>query len=755
MTARNMWRTLTGLGLALIMLGGTILGIGSAQADTNASGHGPGQLVSWSAYTGFWLGAYQTSNGLAICVTPSGDSPVGRGGSDPYTVSPGWVDDQGDPASARQLAEVAYVLWWMGPNPSDYEAGMARLAAFTVLGYDSVNVYGSQRRYNFDVFSQGSDGQEIAARLGMLQDVQDLVIQARARANTWDGSSAEVATNADQIGVPGDTIIASVRFPGLPQGYEVRFTVTGPDGTTDDVTVATDTDGTARLSYETTPNVQGAYGVDYAIADVPPSTPLAYWPGGPNPQDMFFAAPPALGMTGSVVGKVVLRFNPEVGTRVSAARVTAGDVLTDTVRFVNLDPALSWSLHGTLYGPVPDVDGSCEAVKWTDAPVRLEFTRDVDPSEIDAEGISVLSGLGPWQVPLTHQDLCVSYGEQVSGRDSGGVLVRQADHPVGSPGQTAVVEKRIPTISSAVSAVVSGPGDVVTDTVTVDNVVLAAAGVTYEWTYQGRLYGPVPPGGAWDDAPVVTSWTKVITGTDVAANRTATLAGLGGFTIPVNQPAGCYSYAASVDVVGSDGSTSHVSHPVGDPLQTTCARNGVITIGTQVSDQSSHPSDTITDHFSATGLVATIGDHPVSWTVHVVLAEVDPDTDGQCARAEWADARVVSESDVSIAPDLVGSDGAVDLAGVAAYTIPSGQPARCLTYGETLTGTWTGGEVGVVHPLGQESQTTLVAAGIVPAITVTTGGTAVPAHGPGLEPALVGMALWGVDVVWGWVCRRE
>ena len=729
----NMWRMLTGLGLALVVLGGTILGIDSARADTNASGHGPGQLVNWSGYSGFWVGAYQTSNGLAICVTPSGESPVGQGGSDPYTVSPGWVDDQGEAASAQQLAEVAYILWWMGPAPTDYSAGMARLATFTVLGYDSVNVYGSQRRFNFDVFSNGSDGQEIANQLGMLDDVQALVIQARAKANTWDGSAPAIITNIDQISTPGDTITASVTLPGVPSGYEVRFVVTKPDGSQDNVTASTDDHGMARLSYVTSPTVQGAYRVSYDITDVPPSMPMAYSPGGSNPQDMFFAAPPSRNASTSSP-EVTLRFPPKVGTQVSHAEVTAGDVLTDQVKSENLDLSLAWSLTGVLYGPIPEADGGCEDAAWWDAPAILQFTADIDPSEIDEAGTLVLSGLGPWQVPLTYDNQCVSYGEHLLGRDSAGTVIREADHPAGSPHQIAVVEKKIPEISSSVSTTASHPGDVVSDTVHVTNVVLDAAGVTYEWTYRGELSGPVPPGSSWDEAEVVQTWTHEITSTDVTDDGTATVAGLGEFTIPVNQPAGCYSYAASVDVAGSDGSTYHVAHPVGDPQQTSCVPESWISIGTQISSQSSNPSETITDHLTASGLMGT-----ASWSVHVTLSSADLDINGQCTQADWTEATVVEELDLAIEPDWVNPDGEVDLAGVGAYQVPADEPAHCLTYGETLTGIWGGGQISVVHPPGQESQTTLVASGVVPVVAVTTGGTAVPPHNSKLPWAGLGV----------------
>jgi len=744
MTAEGPWRTLTGLGLALVVLGGTILGIGSAQAETNASGHGPGQMVNWSGYTGFWLGTYQTSNGLAICVTPSGDSPVGQGGSDPYTISPGWVDDEGVEASAEQLAESAYILWWMGSSPSDYAAGMAKLATFTVLGYDSVRVYGSSREYDFDVFVDGSDGQEIANKLGMLADVQALVDEARGRANTWDGTTVDAAANFSQIGVPGDTIVASVKFPGLGTGYEVRFEVTGPDGSVHEIEATTDADGMANMSYVTPENVPGTYSVAYSIGDVPPSLPVAYWPGGSNPQDMFFAAPPSRALSGEFPGEVTVRFNPEVGTQVSAAKVSAGDVLSDTVTSENLDSSLSWSLTGALHGPAPTVDGSCEGVEWSGVLGEREFSRDIAPSEIDADGTSVLSGLGPWQVPLTFDDMCVSYSEHLSGRDSSGVLVQEADHPVGSPGQTALVVARIPEVSSAVSDTEPLPGDVVWDSVTVTNVVLAAAGVSYEWNYQGILYGPVEPGGTWDDAAVVRTWDRTIIGTDMAPDLTATLSGLGEFTMPIDQPAGCYSYAASVDVLGSDGSTYHASHPVGDPSQTSCVPSGVITIGTEVSSQSANPSDTITDRFSATGLAAAVGESPVSWAVHVTLAAADVDANGQCSEADWSDAETVGEADLDLDPTWI-QDGALNLAGVGAYTIPAVGPSHCLTYGETLTGTWTGDDVSVVHPLGEESQTTFVAPGTAPLISVTTGGTAIPGHGPDLPLAVIWVTLLVVD----------
>jgi len=464
-TPEDLWRTLTGLGLVLVMVGGAVLGLGSARADTNASGHGPGQYVSWSNYRGLWLGAYQTTNGLAMCVTPSGDSPIGQGGSDPYVIPPGWVNDEGAATSAQQLAEVGYILWWLGPSPTDYAAGMARLAVFTVLGYDAVNVYGSSRSYDFDVFTDGSDGQQIADQLGMLPDVQQLVNDARTRANTWDGSSPQMTTNLDQISEPGEVIQASVQFSGIPAGYEVRVTVETPDGSTEDIPEVTDGDGQASMSYETSAVAQGTYRVTYSMSDVPPSAPVAYWPGGSNPQNMFFAAPPARSTASPTPAEVTLAFHPTVSTQVSDEEVAGGDVLTDTVRMDNLQPSLSWSVDGMLHGPAPAVDGSCEGVDWSDAPVAAEFTHRIDASEIDGTGIAVIEGLGPWKVQSSDEDLCVSYSEQLSGRDWAGDVQSQAQHPAGSAHQTALVARIIPEIPPVAEASVpaaAGPVSVIT-----------------------------------------------------------------------------------------------------------------------------------------------------------------------------------------------------------------------------------------------------------------------------------------------------
>lgn len=718
-----------GLGAALTLIGGMILGMGVSRADTTVPGHGPGQMVSWSAYEGLWLGTYATSNGLAYCGSPVGSSPVGRSGSDPFAVSPGWVNDQGDAVSAQQLAQVAYIMWWFGPSPSDRNAGIARLAMLTVLGYTHVGIVGSGwSGYDFDVFVPGSDGQQIANNLGILGDVQWIVGEARAKASTWDGSAPALASNIDQISAPGDVIVASARFPGLPAGYAVTFTVTAPDGSTQNLQASTDGDGAARMSYQTSASVQGVYTVRYSIGDVPPPTPLAFQAGGPNPQTLYFAAPAPLGASGPVPGEVRVRFNPEVGTQASSTTVTAGDLLTDTVRSENLAPGLSWGLEGTLYGPTPAQSGSCEAVDWSAVPVATRFTRAIDPSEIGQDGQSVLRGLGPWEVPLTFEDQCVSYAEHLVGKDSSGTAVAEVDHPAGSPDQTALVEKLLPSMSSAISRTASLPGEVLTDTGVVTNVLLTVAGTVYEWTWTGTLYGPVAPGSSWESAPVATTWTRTISSADVAASRTATMGGMGRFTIPLNQPAGCYSYAGAVDVKGTDGSTYHADHPAGDPAQTTCAPNGVISVGTAISDLAPIAGSVATDSVHATGVVPSYDGQRMAWTLEGRLyGPLDPAEDGSCEGLDWSEAPVGDSFTYQVKNTDFTPEMTLDVDGLGAWTVPVDEGPMCLTYGETLKGVSEDGltEVETVHAPGDARQTATVPEGRVTLASLATARRAV------------------------------
>lgn len=709
------WGTV--VGVAVSMIGGLVLGMGSAQADTSVPGHGPGQYVTWSNYEDFWVGAYNTSNGLAFCGSPTGASPTGHAGTDPYPMT-GWQNSQGDWVSAQQLAEIAYIMWWAGPSPSDYAAGMAKLAMLTVAGYTHTAIFGtSWNGYNFDVFTPGSDGQEIARKLGMLGDVQDLVYEARAKANTWDGWSPKISTNLDQVKMAGDTIVASVTLTGIPAGYTVTFIVTKPDGSTENVYAPTDSNGTAQISYQTSRTMQGTYNVKYYIDNIPPSTPLAFTAGGSNPQDLFFAAPSPQLAWDPYGGTVNLRLDPEVSTQASAMIVTAGDILTDKVKLDNLVDGLDWTLDGTLFGPVDAVNESCEAVDWTDAPVATEFTMTLDNSLMDENGTMVLSGLGPWPVPLTHENYCMSYAEHVVGKDpSTGEKLAETDHPVGSPDQTAMVEKRIPEVSSKISNTSSLPGEVLTDTGVVTNVVLAAAGATYDWTYTGTLYGPITPGGSWKDAPVAKTWTQTLTGKDVAKDRTATLSGIGRFTIPLNQPAGCYSYAAQVDMVGSDGLTVHLDHPVGDPAQTTCTPNGVLSVGTQVSDLAPIAGQIASDTVHATGVVPSFDGQKMTWTIDGRLYGPLPQAaDKSCRGLDWSTAPVVKDFTYTVKDSDFRPDTTLDVSGLGPWTVPVNEDAKCVVYGETLTGVSADGltKVSMVHAPGDAKQTATIPDGKV------------------------------------------
>ncbi|MCL2784868.1 MAG: hypothetical protein FWD55_05420, partial [Propionibacteriaceae bacterium] len=269
-------------------------------------------------------------------------------------------------------------------------------------------------------------------------DVVGLVAQARAKAAIWDGSSYSVEDNLAELTFPGDEIVFAVQLPGIPARYGVGFDVIHPDGSVTGLTGMTDSSGKASMTYVTPLTQQGIYEVNWSIANVSPRYPMAFKGGGKKPQMLFFGIPTPRGLSGAA--SVELVFSPAVGTQASAAILEAGDVLTDTVSVTGLSPNLAWTLSGHLRGPILAVDGECESLVWSDADdVILPFTYEISDSEIDAEGTAVISGLGPWEVPETLVDQCVSYEEVLVGKDATGAIIVKARHKVGSPHQTALL----------------------------------------------------------------------------------------------------------------------------------------------------------------------------------------------------------------------------------------------------------------------------------------------------------------------------
>ncbi|MCL2482068.1 MAG: hypothetical protein FWF43_01355 [Propionibacteriaceae bacterium] len=675
------------LGLALSTVGGATALVGSAQAVTT-EGRTYGTLVSWAPSEAVWAGTYDTPDGEAFCVTPAGEIPYGDGPDDLATLT-AWTNGQGDQMTQAQLNQAAWISnWYVQQGSTDANAAIARMAMLTVLGYDHSGLDGSPNTdYNFDVFADGSRGQLIADQLGILPDTQALVTQARQYANSWDGATVQETSNAATVTQPGEQLTDSVTFPGIPAGYAVDFYVTAPDQPDHSIgSVTTDGTGTATATY--TVSTPGQYSIRWEFNGVAPSLPVGYTGAGANPQYLFMALPSRSLASPQPIQFQVLQPAPTLGTHASGTTLAAGDTLTDTVVLGNLTTALDYTIDGTLSGPVPANNGSCAGIDWTGAPAATTFSYDVKATDIHADGSATIPNLGPWQVPGLMVDQCVSYGELLTAKNPDGTIDTTVAYPVGDPDETVLLTPSTAVVTSQVSATASLPGQVITDAGTVTNVVLTdPTSVTYTWTWQGTLYGPVAPGAAWTNAPVAKQWTTPITAAMVGPDRTASLTGMGSFSLPVEQLAGCYSYAADVTIVGSDGSTSTIHHPVGDPAQTTCAPLGEVTVGTGINDPTPMAGTVVSDTVKATGVVPSVNGQPITWTLEGKLyGPVAPDASGSCLFADWSTAPVVNEYTYSLQDSDYRPDATFEISGLGEYTLPANQPAACWTYGERLTG---------------------------------------------------------------------
>ena len=149
--------------------------------------------------------------------------------------------------------------------------------------------------------------------------------------------------------------------------------------------------------------------------------------------------------------------NPSISTKVNAQKVKPGATLVDTVTVTGIVDQVGGKkvtnmVGGEMLGPVAPVNGSCEAVDWTNAPVA----RAVEPFEVTSDQ-SVYEGVGEFVVPEDPSAQgCYTYTETLTVSVDGEESVHVVHEP-GQAEQTALVSA--PTGGAAAS---SGGDTVVT-----------------------------------------------------------------------------------------------------------------------------------------------------------------------------------------------------------------------------------------------------------------------------------------------------
>ena len=399
-----------------------------------------------------------------------------------------------------------------------------------------------------------------------------------------------------------------------------------------------------------------------------------------------------------------VNISPKISTQVSAQTSAPGMELTDTVMLSGLADEVGGKqitnvVSGQLFGPVSSVNGSCEAVDWSDAPVAAE----IEPFEVTADDATV-EGIGAFTIPAdAATGDCYTYGETltVSAAGEQDVVVR---HEPGHVTQTSVVQREVfhPEVTTKTSQQLVSGESRLTDTIMVSGGKPGA-----EFAGKTTLFGPFeedPSVGPADlqGAPVVgVSTFKGTFDADGAAEVVSTAQ-------TVTKP-GFYVWSEQLNE-SPDWPGTPPAPPAGS--ETSVVLNP--TIATKVNAQEVHPGATLVDTVTVTGIVDQVGDTKVTNIVGGELLGPVAPVNGSCEAVDWSDAPIAR----AVEPFEVTADQQV-YDNVGRFTIPDESSSLgCYTYTETLTVSADGEEsIHVVHEPGHVDQTTLVSA--------PTGGGAV------------------------------
>ena len=414
------------------------------------------------------------------------------------------------------------------------------------------------------------------------------------------------------------------------------------------------------------------------------------WPGTPP-------APPAASETSVLV-------SPKISTQVSAQTSAPGMELTDTVMLSGLVDEVGGKqvtnvVSGQLFGPMPSVAGSCEAVDWSDAPVATE----IEPFKVTADDATV-EGIGVFTIPAdAATGDCYTYAETltVSAKGEQDVVVH---HEPGHVTQTSVVQREVfhPEVTTKTSQQLVSGESRLTDTIMVSGGKPGA-----EFAGKTTLFGPFeedPSVGPADlqGAPVVG--VSTFKGTfdadgDAEVVSTAQTVTKPGFYVWSEQLNESPDWPGTPPAPPAGSETSVVLNP---------------TIATKVNAQEVHPGATLVDTVTVTGIVDQVGDTKVTNIVGGELLGPVAPVNGSCEAVDWTDAPIAR----AVEPFEVTADQQV-YDNVGRFTIPDESSSLgCYTYTETLTVSADGEEsIHVVHEPGHVDQTTLVSA--------PTGGGAV------------------------------
>lgn len=398
---------------------------------------------------------------------------------------------------------------------------------------------------------------------------------------------------------------------------------------------------------------------------------------------------------GQEVTETALVVAPTISTAVSSQQALAGSTIHDTVTIGN-DPRtdvygqpITYSVSGSLLGPVAPVWGGCTGVSWAGAATAATIAATPVPS-----GSSTIQ-VGSYSIPATAATGCYTYVATLHWagyRASGDV-----SHDVGVAAETTLVTA-LPRISTLVSAQIVAPGTTLVDTATV-----SGTSPLYDYAVTGGLYGPIDAGpkGCSDIDWTVAKLIARIPATPVAGNGAVQI---GAYTIPAEATVGCMSYGEQLLVMDkTTGATlATIDHPVGQVTQTTLVMAPVIS--TSISSQQAVEGSVLIDTVTLSGL-APIGPDgtPISYTLSGSLLGPIAPTGAGCTGLDWSTAKAAFH----IPATTVAADATT--AQVGQFQVKG---LGCYSYVVRLTATGADGStVEAGHPAGLVAESSLVTAG--------------------------------------------
>jgi len=686
---------------ALYYYVGVVLGLNSNPSEV---------ARAWNA--GAASGKWADSSGQLAAIEADVNANAG-----PYSMSQLWMDKSG--VTSGQVTGIgiqsAAGVWQAG---HDITVTLTGPVVFDATGTKTLTVTSGASPLAAPFHFTGSGSayvQQTTGELPRYVDVYPAPVagQQRVVANSGPGSALfedpvstpgyivhATSTVSAQLLAAGGTIADSLIVSGGPGGWGWTGSVTvyGPLATPPSGGIPADAPVLATLP------ISGAFSdeVIVPVTTVPVTVPSAGYyyfqehvDESPSIPDVTsgslwaaFDAP-----LGQEVAETALVVAPTISTTVSSQQVLAGSTIHDTVTIgaaprtdVNGQP-ITYSVSGSLLGPVAPVYGGCTAVSWSGAPTAAAIAATPMPSG----SIQV----GAYTIPATAATGCYTYVATLhwSGDGASG----DVSHPVGVASETTLVTA-LPHISTLVSAQIVAPGTVLVDTATV-----SGASPLYDYAVSGGLYGPIDAGPKgctdvdWTGAKVIAK----IPATPVAGNGTVQV---GSYTVPAEATVGCMSYGEQLLVLDkATGATlATVNHPVGQVTQTTLVMAPAIS--TSISSQQAVEGAVLIDTVALKGL-APIGPDgtPISYSLTGSLLGPVAATNDECTGIDWAAAKTA----LSIPATTVAANTAS--AQIGQYQV---KDVGCYTYIVRLTATGADAStVAVGHAPGLVTESALVIAG--------------------------------------------